>query len=139
VSFDVCGIIRTRHHREKHPQDVLCTALSWAAQHILRIDQKRWPLEVDHVSVQQPWGVAAFRGQSYAATEQWCAVVCLALGCLQWRVHHAHAKEPWHSLAEVVRQHRYEHARPLREPACQEAANLSDYLPVLKRLLCEPT
>ena len=58
---------------------------------------------------------------------------------LQWRFNHAHAKEQWRSLADVVRQHRYEHARTLLETACQEAAKLSDYLPVLKRFLCQPT
>ena len=48
-------------------------------------------------------------------------------------------RNTWHSLADVVRQHRYEHARTLLETACQEAAKLSDYLPVLKRFLCQPT
>ena len=43
------------------------------------------------------------------------------------------------SLADVVRQHRYEHARTLLETACQEAAQLRDYFPVLKRFLCQPT
>jgi hypothetical protein len=38
-----------------------------------------------------------------------------------------------------VRQHRYEHARTLLETACQEAAQLRDYFPVLKRFLCQPT
>ena len=94
---------------------------------------------MDNFYVKQHLGLADFRVQSYEATEKWFAIVFLALVFLQWRLNHAHAKEPWHALADVVRQHRYEHARTLLETACQEAAKLSDYLPVLKRFLCEPT
>jgi len=139
LSFDVCVLISKRHHRDKHPKYFLCTDLSLSAQQILIIYQKRWPVEVDNFYVKQHLGLADFRVQSYEATEKWFAVVFLALVFLQWRLNHAHAKEPWHSLADVVRQHRYAHARTLRETACQEAAKLSDYLPVLKRFLCEPT
>jgi hypothetical protein len=139
LSFDVCVLISKRHQRDKHPQYFLCTDLALSAQQILSIYQKRWPVEVDNFYVKQHLGLADFRVQSYEATEKWFAVVFLALVFLQWRLNHAHAKEPWHSLADVVRQHRYEHARTLLETACQEAAKLSDYLPVLKRFLCEPT
>ena len=139
VSFEVWVLISQRHHRDQHPKYFLCTDLTLSAQHILPIYQKRWPIEVDNFYVKQHLGLADFRVQSYEATEKWFAVVFLALVFLQWRLNHAHAKEPWHSLADVVRQHRYEHARTLLETACQEAAKLSDYLPVLKRFLCEPT
>jgi hypothetical protein len=139
LSFEVCVLISYRHHRDKRPKYFLCTDLTLSAQQILPIYQKRWPIEVDNFYVKQHLGLADFRVQSYEATEKWFAVVFLALVFLQWRLNHAHAKEPWHSLADVVRQHRYEHARTLLETACQEAAKLSDYLPVLKRFLCEPT
>jgi hypothetical protein len=76
---------------------------------------------------------------SYEATEKWFAVVFLALAFLQWRVNHALAEERLRSVADVVRQHRSEHARTLLETACQEAAKLTDYLPVFKRFLCQPT
>jgi hypothetical protein len=139
LSFDVCVLISKRHPRDTHPKYFLCTDLSLSAQQILSIYQKRWPVEVDNFYVKQHLGLADFRVRSYEATEKWFAVVFLALVFLQWRLNHAHPKEPWHSLADVVRQHRYEHARTLLETACQEAAKLSDYLPVLKRFLCEPT
>ena len=139
LPFAVCVLISQRHHRDKHPKYFLCTDLSLSAQQSLSIYQKRWPIEVDNFYVKQHWGLADFRVQSYEATEKWFAIVFLALVFLQWRLNHAHAKEPWHSLADVVRQHRYEHARTLLEMACQEAAQLSDYLPVLKRFLCQPT
>jgi hypothetical protein len=99
---------------------------------------KRWPIEVDHFSVKQQLGVVDLRVQSYEATEKWFAVVFLALAFLHWRLHHASAKVHWRSLADVVRQHRYEHARTLLETACQEAATLNDSLPVLERFLCQP-
>ena len=54
-------------------------------------------------------------------------------------VHHARSEERWRALADVVRQHRYEHARTLLETACQEAARLADYVPVLQRFLYQPT
>ena len=139
LSFDVCVLSSKRHPRDTHPKYFLCTDLSLSAQQILSIYQKRWPVEVDNFYVKQHLGLADFRVRSYEATEKWFAVVFLALVFLQWRLNHAHPKEPWHSLADVVRQHRYEHARTLLETACQEAAKLSDYLPVLKRFLCEPT
>ena len=75
--------------------------------------------------------------QSYEATEKWFAIVFLTFVFLQWRLHHAAAKGPGHTLADVVRQHRYEHARALLEMACQEAAKVSDYRPVLQRFLCQ--
>ena len=138
LPFEVCVLISQRHPRDKHPKYCLCTDLSVSAQQILSLYQKRWPVEVDNFYVKQHLGLADFRVQSYEATEKWFAVVFLALVFLQWRLHHAHTKEAWHALADVVRQHRYEHARTLLETACQEAAKLSDYLPVLQRFLCEP-
>ena len=94
--------------------------------------------QVDNFYVKQPWGLADFRVHSYEATEKWCAMVFLAWVFLQGRLHPAHAKDHMHSLADGVRQHRYEQARTLRETACQEAAQWRDYFPVLKRFLCQP-
>jgi len=139
LPFEVCVLISQRHHRDKHPKYFLCTDLALSAQHILPIYQKRWPIEVDTFYVKQHLGLADFRVQSYEATEKWFAVVFLALAFVQWRVNHAPAEERLRSVADVVRQHRYEHARTLLETACQEAAKLTDYLPVFKRFLCQPT
>src|SRR6266436_4885334 len=139
LSFDVCVLISTRHNRDKHPKYFLCTDLSLSAQQILPIYQKRWPIEVDNFYVKQHLGLADFRVQSYEATEKWFAVVFVALAFLQWRLNHALSEERVRSLADVVRQHRYEHARTLLETACQEAARLADYVPVLQRFLYQPT
>jgi len=139
LSFEVCVLIRHRHPRDKHPKYFLCTDLTLSAQQILSIYQKRWPIEVDNFYVKQHLGLADFRVQSYEATEKWFAIVFLALVFLQWRLNHAAAKERLQSLADVVRQHRYEHARTFVEAVCQEAVQLTDYLPVLQRFLCQPT
>jgi len=139
LPFAVCVLISKRHHRDKHPKYFLCTDLTVSAQQILPIYQKRWPIEVDNFYVKQHLGLADFRVQSYEATEKWFAVVFLALAFLQWRVNHAPAEERVRSVADVIRQHRSEHARTLLETACQEAAKLTDYLPVFKRFLCQPT
>jgi hypothetical protein len=139
LSFEVCVLISHRHHRDKHPQDLLCTDLTLSAQQILPIYQKRWPIEVDNFYVKQHLGLADFRVQSYEATEKWFALVFLALVFLQWRLNHAASKERLRSLADVVRQHRYEHARTFVAAGCQEAVQLTDYLPVLQRFLCQPT
>ena len=106
---------------------------------ILPIYQKRWPIEVDNFYVKQHLGLADFRVQSFEATEKWFAVVFLALAFLQWRLNHAPAEERLRCVADVVRHHRYEHARTLLQTACQEAAKQSDYLLVFQRFLCHPT
>lgn len=137
LSFEVCVLISKRHPRDKHPKYFLCTDLSLSAQQILSLYQKRWPIEVDNFYVKQHLGLADFRVQSYEATEKWFAIVFLTFVFLQWRLNHATAKGQGHTLADVVRQHRYEHARTLLEMACQEAANVSDYRPVLQRFLCQ--
>jgi hypothetical protein len=137
LSFDVCVLISKRHPRDKHPKYFLCTDLSLSAQQILSLYQKRWPIEVDNFYVKQHLGLADFRVQSYEATEKWFAIVFLTFVFLQWRLNHTAAKGQGHTLADVVRQHRYEHARTLLEMACQEAANVSDYRPVLQRFLCQ--
>ena len=139
LPFEVCVLISQRHHRDRHPRYFLCTDTALSAQQILPIYQKRWPIEVDNFYVKQHLGLADFRVQSYEATEKWFAVVFLALVFLQWRVNHAPAEEHLRSVADVVRQHRFEHARTLLETACQEAAKLTDYLPVFKRFLCQST
>jgi hypothetical protein len=101
--------------------------------------QKRWPIEVDNFYVKQHLGLADFRVQAYEATEKWFAVVFVALAFLQWRLNHAPAGTRWRFLAEVVRQHRYEHTRTLLETACQEAVRLADDVPVVQRFLSQPT
>jgi len=138
LPFDVCVIISKRHHRDRHPKYFLSTDTSLAPQKILRIYQKRWPIEVDNFYVKQHLGLTDFRVRSFEATEKWFAVVFLAYIFLQYRLNHSRPEEQLRSIADVIRLHRQEHARTLLETACQEAVRLTDYLPVIKRLICSP-
>ncbi len=138
LPFDVCVIISKRHHRDKRPKYFLSTDTSLAPQKILRIYQKHWPIEVDNFYVKQHLGLTSFRVRSFEATEKWFAVVFLAYIFLQYRLNHSPPTEQLRSIADVIRLHRQEHARTLLETACQEAVRLSDYLPVIRRLICSP-
>jgi len=138
LPFDVCVIISKRHHRDKRPKYFLSTDTALAPQKILRIYQKRWPIEVDNFYVKQHLGLTDFRVRSFEATEKWFAVVFLAYIFLQHRLNHADPKDQLRSIADVIRLHRQEHARTLLETACQEAVRLTDYLPVIRRLICLP-
>ena len=135
----VCVLLRQRHQRDKHPKYFLWTELALSAQQIRPLSQKRWPMEGDNCYVKHHLGLADLRVQSYEATEKWFAMVCVTLAFFQWRFHHAPAEEHVRSVADVVRHHRYKHARILLAMACQEAAQLADYRPVLQRFLCQPT
>ena len=86
--------------------------VDWSAAKIIGLYLQRWPTEVDNFYVKQHLGLSDFRVQSYEATEKRFAIVFLALVFLPWRLNHAHVKERMHSLADVVRQHRYECAYP---------------------------
>ena len=138
LPFDVCVIISKRHHRDKRPKYFLSTDTSLAPQKILRIYQKRWPIEVDNFYVKQHLGLTDFRVRSFEATEKWFAVVFLAYIFLQHRLNHAQPAEQLRSIADVIRLHRQEHARTLLQTACQEAVRLTDYLPVIRKLICSP-
>lgn len=139
LPFDVCVIISKRHHRDKRPKYFLSTDTSLAPKKILRIYQKRWPIEVDNFYVKQHLGLTDFRVRSFEATEKWFAVVFLAYIFLQYRLNHSQPQDPLRSIADVIRLHRQEHARTLLETACQEAARLTDYLPIINRFICSPT
>lgn len=138
LPFDVCVIISKRHHRDKRPKYFLSTDTSLAPQKILRIYQKRWPIEVDNFYVKQHLGLTDFRVRSFEATQKWFALVFLAYIFLQYRLNHAQPQERLRSIADVIRLHRQQHARTLLETACQEAVRLTDYLPVIRRLICSP-
>ena len=77
--------------------------------------------------------------QPYEAIEKWYAVVHLVLTFLQWRLYQAWASgKAWDSLAEVIRQHRAEHARALLIAACEEAIQAGCMEPVLERFVVMP-
>jgi hypothetical protein len=113
--------------------------LTLSAQTVLTWYGKRWPLEVDYWYLKQPLGLGDFRMQAYEAIEKWYAVLHLVLTFLQWRLYEAWAQgQPLHSLADVIRQHRTEHARDTLISACREAIRMGAIEPVLQRFIAMP-
>lgn len=139
VPFDVCVLISRRHNRDKHPKYFLCTDLNLTAQTVLNWYGNRWPLEVDYWYLKQLLGLGDFRVQAYEAIEKWYAVLHLLLTFLQWRLYEAwdHG-QPLRSLADVIHQHRAEHAREMLISACQQAIQLGSIEPVLQRFIAGP-
>ena len=137
LPFDVCVIISKRHHRDKFPKYFLCTDTSLSPRSILQKYQKRWPIEVDNLYVKQHLGLTDFRVQSFEATDKWFALVYLAYVFLQWRLNHSPPDQRLHSIADVIRLHRQEHAKSLLQTACEQAINLLDLPAVLNRFIAQ--
>jgi len=119
VPFDVCGLVSKRHYRDRLPVYFVSTALSLAPQTVLQGYARRWSCEVDNYYLQVRCGLGDFRLQPYEAIDEFCTVVHLSLAYLQWRLvqeSDGHLRTP----ADVIRQHRDEHARDWLSGACQE-------------------
>ena len=139
VPFDVCVLITRRHNRDKYPKYFLCTDLSLTAQTVLNWYGNRWPLEVDYWYLKQQLGLGDFRMQAYEAIEKWYAVLHLVLTFLQWRLYEAWDQgQSLRSLADVIRQHRAEHARDVLVSACQQAIQSGDIESVLRHFIDDP-
>jgi hypothetical protein len=139
VPFEVCVLISRRHNRDKHPKYFLCTDLALTAQTVLIWYGNRWPVEVDYWYLKQALGLGDFRVQAYEAIEKWYAVLHLVLTFLQWRLHEARARgQPLHSVADVIRQHRSEHAQETLISACREAIRTGSIEAVLQRFVTAP-
>jgi len=139
VPFDVCVLISRRHNRDKHPKYFLYTDLTLIAQTVLIWYGNRGPLEVDYWYLKQPLGLGDFRMQAYEAIEKWYAVLHLVLTFLQWRLYEAWERgRPLPCLADVIRQHRAEHAQAVLTSACREAIQTGRIEPVLQRFIVEP-
>ena len=84
-------------------------------------------------------GLGDFRVPAYEAIEKWYAVLHLVLTFLQWRLHEARARgQPLRSLADVIHQHRAEHAQEVLTSACQQAIQTGSIEPVLQRFITAP-
>ncbi len=104
-------------------------------QKILTFYKKRWPIEVDNYYVKQLLGLGDFRVQSYEAIEKWFAIIFLAYTFLQWRLNHVQTDERFKVVADVVRQHRQQHAHRVLEAACEFAVTYEDISQVLQRFV----
>ena len=139
VGQEVCVLISKWHRGDKRPKYFLSTDLSLSTQQILTLYGKRWPVEVDNFYVKQHLGLGDFRVQSVEAVEKWFAIVFLAYTYLQWRHNHAPATSRFKSVADVIRQHRQEHARHLLRVSCQMAIQCQDMAQVLRRFIHQPS
>jgi len=132
VPYDVCVLISKRHYRDQHPVYFLTTDLSLTAQEVMDGYGHRWACEVDNLYLNTHLGLGDFRVQSVEATEKWYAVVFLALAYLQLRF----VEEPSddiQTLADVIRQHRAEHAQTVLRAVCQMARKRRHLKTVMKR------
>jgi hypothetical protein len=140
VPFDVCVLISKRTRRDKHPAYFLCTDLSLKAQTVLKCYLRRWPCEIDNWYLKETLGLADYQMQKLEAIAKYHAVVFLALAYLQWRavrsqVHHRSTPLP---LADVIRQHRQEHACQLVKAVARMTLAVRAVEPVLDRFLHQP-
>jgi len=134
VPFDVRGLATKRHYRDRHPAYFISTDLTLAPHTALQWYAKRWNCEVDNFYLKQRLGLGDFRLQPYEAIDKFCTVVHLSWAYLQWCL--AQTSNPKvQNPADVIRQHRDEHARDWLIGACQEAIASGDIDAVLRRFL----
>jgi hypothetical protein len=144
VPGEVCAIISRRHPGDKRPKYFLpalavrpgCTDLSLSAQEALRHYQQRWPVEVDNFYLKEALGLGDFRLQSFEATEKWFAVVLLAMNYLQYQQAQDYLPAGTsRSLADLIRQHRIEHAQDVLRSVAQEVLRTGSVEGVLRRFI----
>jgi hypothetical protein len=136
VPGQVCVIISRRRPGDKRPKYFLCTDLSLSAQEALRHYQQRWPVEVDNFYLKEALGLGDFRLQSFEATEKWFAVVLLAMNYLQYQqAQDLLAAGASRSLADLIRQHRVEHAQDVLRSVAQEVLHTGNVETVLRRFI----
>lgn len=136
VPFDVRGLVSRRHYRDHLPVYFASTDLTRTPQQVLRGYATRWNCELDNWYLKQRLGLGDFRLQSYEAIDKFCAVVHLSWAYTQWRL--AQQSDPLlQNPADVIRQHRDEHARDWLIGACQEALASGSMDTVLQRFLHE--
>lgn len=134
VPFDVCVLVSRRHYRDPFPVYFASTDLTLSPQQALQGYAKRWNCEVDNWYLKERLGLGDFRVQSYEAIDKFCAIVLLSLNYLQWRLITATDGKA-RNCADVIRQHRDEHAQDWLRGACQEVLASGDIEAVLQRYL----
>ena len=134
VPFDVRGLVSRRHYRDPLPVYFVSTDLSLTPQTALQWYAKRWNCEVDNWYLKERLGLGDFRLQSYESIDKFCAVVHLTWAYVQWRLAYPSIPQA-QNPADVIRQHRDEHARDWLIGACQEVLCTGDIASVLQRYL----
>jgi hypothetical protein len=136
VRDEVCVIISRRHPGKGYPKYFMCTDLSLSAQEALRIYQQRWPVEVDNFYLKVALGLGDFRLQSFEAIQKWFQVVTLALNYLQYQQAQEYLNSgSLPSLADIIRQHRSEHAKQVLRTVAEQVLRLGAVEPILRRFI----
>ena len=134
VSFDLRVIDSKWHPRAPHSAYFGCTDFDLETQDALQIYASRWGCETDSVYLKTRLGLGDFRVRPYEAVDKYVAVVHLGWAYVQWslmRERSAQIQNP----ADIIRQHRDEHAIDWLTGACQEAVATGDVQAVLNRFL----
>jgi len=134
LSFAIRVIDSKWHPRAPRSAYFGCTDLSLETQTALQIYAHRWGCETDNVYLKTRLGLGDFRVRPYEAVDKYVATVHLALAYLQDRLM-GQSSPRLRSLADVLRQHRDEHARDWLTGACQEAIITGNITAVLNRFL----
>jgi hypothetical protein len=134
VAFDVRVFASRRHYRDKYPAYFLSTDLALSATVALQGYGRRWSCEVDNFYLKTRLGLADFRVQPYEAVDKWCTVVQLAWAYVEWRLAQERSSQI-QTPADIIRQHREEHARDWLTSALQMVLETGTIEPVLQRFL----
>jgi hypothetical protein len=134
ISDEVCAIISRRHKGDRFPKFFVSTDLRLSAQETLRLYQRRWPVEVDNFYLKEGLGIADFRLQSFEATDKWFTVTLVSLNYLQSQQAQSYAeKGELPRLADLIRQHRWNHLENVIRRIAQEALQTGHVEEVLQR------
>jgi hypothetical protein len=133
LSFPVRVWESKRHYRDTHPAYIVCTDLSVSPQAGARYYAKRWSCEIDNWYLKEKLGLGDFRLQSYEAIVKYMAVVQLAWVYLQTRSSNSTGSQ--HTPADVIRQHRQEHAVDCIRALCEQVLQTGDIELVMRRFL----
>jgi Transposase DDE domain len=134
LSFDLRVIDSKWHPRAPRSAYFGCTDFDLNAQDALQVYASRWGCETDNVYLKTRLGLGDFRVRPYEAVDKYVAVVHLTWAHVQWRFLHERSAQI-RTPADVIRQHRDEHAIDWLTGACQEAIAIGQVEPVLQRFL----
>ncbi len=150
VSQPVRVWVSRRHPRDQRPVYLMGTDLALEGKQAFQWYGARWWDEVDNYYLKELLGLGDFRVQPYEAAERWVLAVLLAWNYVlwrkgeaelaTWREHRAIAAQEaprvrGPSPADIIRQHREEHAVIWLASACRMAIQLGEVKPVLQHFL----
>ncbi len=135
---------------DQRPVYLMGTDLALEGKQAFQWYGARWWDEVDNYYLKEFLGLGDFRVQPYEAAERWVLAVLLAWNYVlwrkgeaelaTWREHRAIAAQEaprvrGPSPADIIRQHREEHAVIWLASACRMAIQLGEVKPVLQHFL----